>query len=332
MKKKGLNRQQLSRIHQRQAGHARDAVDPTADVNGPERQGRVLSHYGQQLDIECTAGEDVGTVYRCFQRSNLEPLVTGDNVVFRAGNPAGIVLALLPRRALLSRPNKLGELKPVAANVDRLLLVLAPQPEPHANLIDRYLVAAEYSNLQPALVLNKCDLFPSLDPAPLRALLAVYSGIGYPVLEVSSHTGAGLDTLRAILAQHTSIFVGQSGVGKSALVNSLLPGVNTLVGSLSAAALKGRHTTTAARLFHFPDGGDLIDSPGIREFGLGHIPADALLAGFVEFRNYTDRCRFRDCRHEHEPGCQLLAAVHEGAIDPRRLASYRLLRDNLTRP
>jgi ribosome biogenesis GTPase len=141
-----------------------------------------------------------------------------------------------------------------------------------------------------------------------------------------------MDALRQRLIQHTSVFVGQSGVGKSALVNALLPGVNTLEGELSHGEIKGRHTTTSARLFHLPQGGNLIDSPGIREFGLWHVEPDALLTSFVEFRPFLTGCRFRDCKHEKEPGCQLLQAVQDSKISAQRLASYQLIRSTLKPP
>jgi len=278
MKKKHLNRRQLWRIQKIQDDYAaraerkHDSADDeqTPDDLGPEEKGLVISHFGQQLDIEALEGKETGEIFRCHQRSNLEPLVTGDHVIWRRGTPTGVVIANLQRNSLLQRPNNFAELKPVAANIDNVIIVIAPEPQAHANLIDRYLVATENSQLRPLILLNKLDLLNADKHSGLQELLQRYSAINYATLMVSSKTGEGINELQEYLEGQTSIFVGQSGVGKSALINALLPGVNTLEGSLSKARGKGRHTTTSARLFHFPAGGDLIDSPGIREFGMWH--------------------------------------------------------------
>ncbi|HTR01538.1 MAG TPA: small ribosomal subunit biogenesis GTPase RsgA, partial [Candidatus Acidoferrum sp.] len=337
MKKKGLNDRQLERIQSiqdakaaraaRKQARAEAALETTA--LGAEQRGLVISHYGQQLDIEALDGELTGQVRRCFQRSNLDPLVTGDEVIWQNGEPLGVVVAGQPRRSVLLRPNPFNELKPVAANIDYIVVVIAPQPEPHYNLIDRYLVAAELMHCRPVLLLNKADLLTDANRAPLDALLQLYAGLGYTTLQVSGKQHLGLEQLQQLLIGNNSVFVGQSGVGKSALVNALLPGINTLEGELSHAEVKGRHTTTSARLFHLPQGGNLIDSPGIREFGLWHIEPDQLLEGFVEFRPYLSGCRFRDCKHQKEPGCQLLKAVADGLISAQRLASFQSIRSTL---
>ena len=337
MKKKQLNKRQLSRIQHKQDDYAARASKKLARAEetlegqslGPERPGLVISHFGQQLDIEAVDGAEAGSIFRCFQRSNLDPLVTGDEVIWQQGDPLGVVVAGLPRKTILKRPNNFNELKPVAANIDTLIIVIASEPEAHFNLIDRYLVAAECIGLRPLILLNKADLLTAANGPPLREMLDLYQRIGYPVLEVSGKSLQGMRELKALLASRTSIFVGQSGVGKSALVNALLPGVNTLEGALSEHALKGKHTTTSARLFHFPDGGRLIDSPGIREFGLWHLEDSALQQGFIEFRPYLDACRFTDCQHEREPGCRLLEAEAQGKIDARWLASFQSIRTTL---
>ena len=250
--------------------------------------------------------------------------MTGDRVVWCEGDPTGVVVARLPRDSALSRPDPHGKLKPVAANIDQILVVIAPYPEPHANLIDRYLVAAEVVGIEPVIVLNKIDLLED-DPvlaARMEALLAIYPTLGYRILRTSSRAG-GLASLHEALRERTSVFVGQSGVGKSSLVNTLLPAADLRVGALSENRQKGTHTTTTAQLFHLACGGSLIDSPGIREFGLWHMSRDEVEQGFREFRALLGQCKFRDCRHEGEPGCALLDALERGAISAGRLDSYR---------
>ncbi|CAD5106540.1 small ribosomal subunit biogenesis GTPase RsgA [Zestomonas carbonaria] len=329
MAKRQLNRRQSWRIEKIQTERAARAAKRESQALealeggdlGPEQYGLVIAHFGVTVEVEA---EDDGLLYRCHLRANLPPLVTGDRVVWRAGNRNnGVIVAQLPRRSELCRPDNRGLLKPVAANVDLIVIVFAPLPEPHANLIDRYLVAAEHAGIRPLLLLNKADLIDDTNATALDRLLAVYRQLDYPLLEVSAHQGGGMEELQRLLDGHVSVFVGQSGVGKSSLVNSLLPDVDTRVGALSELTGKGTHTTTTARLFHFPGGGDLIDSPGIREFGLGHVSRADIEDGFIEFRDLLGHCRFRDCKHDREPGCALLAALEDGRIQPQRLASYR---------
>ncbi|GGH89641.1 ribosome biogenesis GTPase RsgA [Pseudomonas fluvialis] len=291
---------------------------------GEEQNGLVIAHFGVLIEVEALDGEQAGQVFRCNRRSNLPALVTGDRVVWRPGNQQnGVIVALLPRHSELCRPDMRGQLKPVAANIDQIVIVFAPLPHPHANLIDRYLIAAEHAGIRPLLLLNKADLLDEHNSAHIDRLLATYRQLDYPLLEVSAQDGAGMDELRQRLDDRISVFVGQSGVGKSSLVNSLLPGIDTRVGALSEQTGKGTHTTTTARLFHFPNGGELVDSPGIREFGLGHVSRQTIEEGFIEFRPLLGHCRFRDCKHDREPGCALLAALADGRIQEQRMHSYR---------
>ena len=332
MAKRHLTRRQnwrIQKIQDERAARANRRADMAEESLiggdlGPEQQGLVIAHFGVQVDVETTEGPEAGLVRRCYLRANLPAMVTGDRVIWRADNQnGGVIVAQLPRKSELSRPDHRGLLKPVAANVQRLVIVFAPLPTPYTTLIDRYLVAAEQAGLQPLLILNKADLLRQGNYADIRAWLDVYARLGYQVLELSASSGSGLDDLRRALRDHIRVFVGQSGVGKSSLINALLPGIDLRVGPLSESSGQGMHTTTTAKLFHFPDGGDLIDSPGIREFGLTHISHDDLLDGFIEFRPYLGRCRFRDCQHLHEPGCALLGAVDSGAISASRISSYR---------
>jgi ribosome biogenesis GTPase len=279
--------------------------------------------------VEALEGESKGEILRCHLRTHLGQLVTGDRVIWRRSPDSGVVVAALDRHSELLRPNNHGELKPVAANIDFIVIVIAVEPYAHANLIDRYLVAAEASDIEPVLLLNKADLLNDENRQRLEPLLEQYRSLGYRTLQASTASSHGLDELKALLADHISVFVGQSGVGKSSLINSLLPGADLRVGALSEQSRKGKHTTTTARLFHFPDGGDLIDSPGIREFGLWHMTEDQVLSGFRELADLQGHCRFRDCRHEQEPGCAFLEAVDNGSISEQRFNSYRQILNSM---
>ena len=329
MSKRKLTRKQAWRIEKIQEERARRAAKRGASADralaagelGAEREGLIVAHFGTQVAVESAPGES----RRCHLRANLEGLVTGDRVIWCEGEPTGVVVAQLERKSVLSRPDSQGNLKPVAANIDQIIIVLAPLPEPHANLIDRYLVAAETVGIEPVILLNKADLLAN-NPTrrqKIEDMLAIYPSLDYRLLQTSCETGDGMTELFATLEDRTSVFVGQSGVGKSSLVNVLLPDSDLRVGALSETRQKGIHTTTTAQLFHMPSGGTLIDSPGIREFGLWHMTRLQVEAGFREFRPLLGHCKFRDCIHEQEPGCVLLDAAKAGEINPGRLASYR---------
>jgi ribosome biogenesis GTPase len=331
MAKRKVNRRQAWRIDKIQSERAARAERRDALIEdqlkggelGPEQHGLVISHFGRQVDVEALEGDSKGEILRCHLRTHLGQLVTGDRVIWRRSPDSGVVVAALDRHSELLRPNNHGELKPVAANIDFIVIVIAVEPYAHANLIDRYLVAAQASEIEPVLLLNKADLLDEENRQRLEPLLEQYRSLGYRTLKASTASNHGLDELKALLAGHISVFVGQSGVGKSSLINSLLPGADLRVGALSEQSRKGRHTTTTARLFHLPDGGDLIDSPGIREFGLWHMTESQVLSGFRELAQLQGHCRFRDCRHEQEPGCAFIAAVKEGRVSEQRFASYR---------
>ncbi|MBA56566.1 MAG: ribosome biogenesis GTPase RsgA [Pseudomonadales bacterium] len=333
MSKRKLTRRQSWRIQKIQDEKAA-RMAKKADIAGDsdeledEEEGLVVSHFGTFVEVE--PGSTPDQTVQCHFRANVGAIVAGDRVVMRQGKSGyGVIETVLPRSSLLSRPDPRGNLKPVAANIDFMVLVITPEPAPSSVLIDRYLVAAELQKLNIKILLNKTDLITEMNEVMLDDLLKVYRDIGYDVWECSAKTLHGLDELKQQLDQHTSVFVGQSGVGKSSLVNGLMPGVNAKVGELSENSKLGRHTTTNARLFHFPSGGDLIDSPGIREFGLWHLEPDHVIDGFHDFEPWRFECKFRDCKHQQEPGCALQDAVERGAVHPQRFENYFAIRQAL---
>jgi len=327
MSRRTLSDQQRRRVQQQRERSRHGSSDNTETLTGTglgdEQHGVIAARFGAQVIVEGREGSHAGQRQRCHLRTHLDHLVCGDRVTWRPGLEQGVVTADLPRNSLLERPDSRGQLRPMAANIDRMVIVIAPHPEPFANLIDRYLVVAETAGITPLLLLNKHDLLSHDSPVP--ALLQRYTSLGYETLTVSSHNGHGLDALRLALRGHTAVVTGQSGVGKSSLVNALLGNEAARTGALSEAADKGRHTTSMTELYHLPEGGELIDSPGIREFSVSHISREQLLAGFIEFQPYLGQCRFRDCSHTVEPGCAILEAAGKGEILPERLESYRLL-------
>jgi ribosome biogenesis GTPase / thiamine phosphate phosphatase len=254
----------------------------------------------------------------------VDPIAVGDLVTFNhAGDGTGLITGVLPRRNQLARPaagdRPLEQV--IVANVDQVVPVMsAARPAPKWELLDRYLAAAEAARVPSLIVITKADLELGDD---LRADLRAFERLGYPVLLTSIITGAGLAEFRAALTGLVSVFVGKSGVGKTSLLNALEPGLGLRVRAVSDATDKGRHTTTAPELFDLGQGGAVVDTPGMREFGLWKLSGADLAHAFVELRPYLGQCKFSaDCTHTHEPGCAVKRAVEAGAIAERRYRSY----------
>lgn len=276
--------------------------------------GLVTAAFGRHYEVTL---ED-GTVVSGIPRGKKSLYACGDRVTLGPRHDSEAqLLSHQPRATLLYRSDEWKE-KIIAANATQIVLVVATEPAFSAELISRALVAARHENMRALIVLNKCDLAAQLPAA--RAQLACFVALGIPVIELSALADA--HPLAPWLAGQTSILVGQSGMGKSTLVNTLIPTAGAATREISTALDSGKHTTTHTRLYRLADGGALIDSPGLQAFGLAHLTRGEIELGFAEFLPYLGRCRFRDCRHENEPDCGLKAAVAAGAIDARRLAHF----------
>jgi ribosome biogenesis GTPase len=281
---------------------------------------------GQGLhNIVC---DEQGAIYQCATRRVLKTLATdqrhvviaGDVVWFRPeGGEQGIIERVEPRHGVLSRTSRSRQ-HVLVANVDQVIVVTsAAEPRLKPNLIDRFLVSAEKARIRPVICINKIDLVHAADLMPL---VGVYSQLGYDVLFVSAATGFGIERLRSRLAGEESVVTGQSGVGKSSLLNAVEPGLKLRVESVSEDTQKGRHTTSTAELLPLSVGGFVVDTPGIRQFQLWDVIPEEVAGYFRDLRPYVSKCRFPNCTHTHEDHCAVKDAVADGWIDTRRYESY----------
>ena len=274
------------------------------------------------------------TVYHCLTRQNIGHIACGDNVVWEktSSDPnvlEGVVTALMDRQTILTRSTFSETDKPLAANVTQLIIVLAPQPEPSEYLVDQYLIAAERIGVKAIIVINKADLLDDEQQSALLLRFQTYDKIGYQVVFISTKTDNGLQPLLQHLADETSILVGQSGVGKSSLTNTLLPELDLQTQQLSAKKQLGQHTTSASTLYFLGNNARLIDSPGVRSFRPGTIDKTLLENGYREFKPFLGHCKFSNCSHTNEPGCALIQACENGEIARIRLDNFRHMASKL---
>ncbi len=290
----------------------------------------VLVSYGGQGVVLLPDGERK----RCKFRRKVGRPFCGDRVlVDRADDASLVVEFILPRDNYFVRADERQRQHIIAANLDQVLIVVAAAPLPSRDLMERYLLAVHSLGIEPIIVLNKTDLEVAADEtaagAKVLAHMPDYEALGYTVIRTSCKTEPGITGLKSVLKDRTSILVGQSGVGKSSLINQLLPDLHIQTNALSTATGKGTHTTTSTMLYQFTGGGHLIDSPGVWEYGIWKLENNELAAGFIEFKPWLGKCRFNDCVHNTEPDCAIKQAVADGHIREWRYQSYlRLLKQN----
>ncbi|MDP3562768.1 MAG: small ribosomal subunit biogenesis GTPase RsgA [Legionellaceae bacterium] len=314
MSKRRISKQQFARIEKKQQSYRQQQM---TDEKGVTFEGLVITRYLRHAHIEDTQGNSI----RCAIRPNIDSLVAGDHVVWQAeGTHQGIVVSRYPRQTELSRPDNQGHFRAIAANISQIMIVVAPIPEISWNLLDSYLVMTEYLKIPPYIVLNKTDL--PCDTIQ-QTLLKYYEPLGYPLLFTNSADDQD-KSLHKALNNQTSVFVGQSGVGKSSIIAKVLPHESSRIqtGEVSAHSNLGCHTTSNSYLYHLPTGGELIDSPGVRELSLWNMSGTDIARGYREFREYIPQCKYRNCTHYETPGCAIIQAVKNKLISLKRYENY----------
>lgn len=325
-----IGKDQLSRRRTVLAGESEDGEETGFLLEADRsvcRHGRVLSVFGLISTVE----DDQGAAYQCATRRLLKTISTdqrhvvaaGDRVWFRPAETAsrreGIIEVVEPRHGVLARETR-GRQHIIATNVDQVLIVSsAAEPRVKPNLIDRMIVAAEKSRIRPVICINKTDL---VDPAELEPLVGVYARMGYQVLLVSAVSGFGMDRVRRSLQGRATAVAGQSGVGKSSLLNAVQPSLQLVIAPVSSENEKGKHTTTTARLLPLEFGGYVVDTPGVRQFQLWDMVPEEVVNYYRDLRVFINNCKFPDCTHTHEDGCAIKNAVADGRLDDRRYESY----------
>ncbi|MDG6778437.1 ribosome small subunit-dependent GTPase A [Thiomicrorhabdus sp. zzn3] len=336
MAKRKLTTQQKRRVQQKRQKHG---LQPERDITsdnsllGEEQTGLVITSFGKRVLVESQQGE----TYNCAIRQHLGKLVAGDRVIWQTDvEPhSGVVVSVLPRSHELSRPGFRGQKRMVAANIDFIGVVTPVVPGIHPDMIDRYLVAAKQLDIPVVIIINKVDLIDSEDGWDLVAeLLQPYDEMGIELVPASTVSNEGLHDLRAIMANKNSVFVGPSGAGKSSLINALIPDLDIRTGELSEASGLGKHTTTNSILYHLPesqpganDGGNLIDSPGVRQFSPMPCSLSELESMYPDFAPFLGQCKFNNCTHTIEPQCAIKQAVEAGEIAYTRYQSFQRLRE-----
>jgi ribosome biogenesis GTPase len=350
MAKRKLTDQQTRRVNTKRQKKTSDnggtdnpVVTPgkSADASllGAEQPGLVITNFGKRVLVEAESGEH----FKCAIRQHLGKLVAGDQIIWQTDVEAGtgVVISVLPRTHELSRPGFRGQTRMIAANIDFIGIVMPVLPGIHPDMIDRYLVGAAQLNIPVILIINKVDLLEDEeDWDTIAALLEPYTQLGIEILPASTISQAGLHELQSYMNGKNSVFVGPSGAGKSSLINALIPDLDIRVGTLSEATGLGKHTTTNSILYHLPsmdesqkDGGNLIDSPGIRQFSPTACSVNELASYYPDFAPFLGHCKYNNCTHSIEPKCAIKDAVESGEIAYSRYLSFqRMLEEFKSEP
>jgi len=354
MAKRKLSKQQQRRI----ADHQKNKIDDNINLDESNTlTAHVISHHGRQLFAETPATDTAPSErIKCKIRQNLGDIACGDYVLVQQTLPhsdtindnrknaekdnekkenakkENVVVAVKDRKNLLTKTGFAGAVKPVAANIDQLLIVTSLKPKPNAYLIDRYLTAAENLPADSIIVINKIDLVDDETKRIVDDLTTLYQNIGYRVIVTSTKQDIGLDELSETLSNATSILVGLSGVGKSSIVKAILPKVEIKIGETSKGSGEGKHTTTVSAFYHLNDNGIIIDSPGVRDFTPTNASIEEITHGFIDVRKFNGLCKFSNCTHHNEPQCAMKQAVKDGELNEIRLNNYLRLVDEFNNP
>jgi len=329
MAKRKLSKQQQRRITSLQDNKIKNNSRQKNNLQLDEastQTARVISHHGRQLYAETENLEKI----KCKIRQNLGDIACGDYVLVQQTLDASgqeknhhcVVVAVKNRTNLLLKTGFADAIKPVAANIDQLVIVTSVKPEANPYLIDRYLTAAENLPAKALIIINKIDLIDIATKSMVEKLSELYQTMGYPVINTSVKQNIGIDDVSTALSNNTSILVGLSGVGKSSIVKAILPKEEIKIGETSAATGEGKHTTTVSAFYHLKNNGIIIDSPGVRDFTPSNKSLDEIAFGFKDIRQFNASCKFTNCSHKNEPGCAMKQAVANGELNKQRFNNY----------